>query len=193
MMLYSTPRSHFSRKVRILLAALNLDVELIDVGNVADISSDIFGSNPLMKVPTLVDKECVVFESDHIAQYLVRQYDKDDQFHVLIHDIEQLNTRTIMNGVMSAEVELILAARTGITTDAHLRFDKIRESIIRGLEWLEYHAEIFQDKPSYLGFHLVSMWDHLTLYDLVPLNYPKLHDCVRRLSVPVYVKMSAPK
>ena len=41
MKLYYTPRSHFARKVRILAAALKLDFELIDVGNVAEYSRDI--------------------------------------------------------------------------------------------------------------------------------------------------------
>ena len=39
MKLYFTPRSHFSRKVRMLLQAWRLEVELIDVGNVVATSS----------------------------------------------------------------------------------------------------------------------------------------------------------
>ena len=193
MKLYYTPRSHFSRKVRILLDALNLDVELIDVGNVADMSTEIYGPNPLMKVPTLIDGKSIVFESDHIAQYLVRQYDKDDQFNVMTCDVAQLNARAVMNGIMSAEVDLVLATRTGIDTEAHLRFNKIRESINNGLDWLELHTEVFPEQPSYLGFHLTCMWDHLVFYELVSLNYPKLSDSVTRLSTFKYVAASIPR
>ena len=193
MKLYYTPRSHFSRKVRILLDALNLDVELIDVGNVADMSIEIYGPNPLMKVPTLIDGKSIVFESDHIAQYLVRQYDKGDQFNVMTCDVAQLNARAVMNGIMSAEVDLVLAARTGIDMEAHMRFNKIRESINNGLDWLELHAEVFPDQPSYSGFHLTSMWDHLVFYELVSLDHPKLSDSVTRLSTFKYITASIPR
>lgn len=192
MNLYYTPRSHFSRKVRILLAALEIESTLTDVGNVAEVSDKTFGPNPLMKVPTLVDAESVIFESDHIAQYLVRQYDPRDRFAVLTCDVEELNARAVMNNIMSSEVELVLAERTGINIDTHLRFHKIRESINSSLAWLELNAEVFPNQPSYSGFHLVAAWDHLVLYNLVTLHYPKLAQYVRELSTLQYVASSNP-
>lgn len=50
-----------------------IDVELIDVGNVVENKPGIFTHNPLMKVPTLLDDERVVYESDLIAQYIVKK------------------------------------------------------------------------------------------------------------------------
>lgn len=41
--LICTPRSHFSRKVRLLLDALGEPVELLDAGNVADDDARAFG------------------------------------------------------------------------------------------------------------------------------------------------------
>lgn len=191
--LYATPRSHFSRKVRILLAALNLEVDLIDIGNVAKIAQDGFGANPLMKVPTLVDGQHLVFDSDHIAQYIVRQYDPKDRFDVFTSDLQRLNARAVMNGIMAAEVELILAARSGIDIQAkdNLRYDKIRAAIVSGLTWLEDHAHCFPAQPCYLGFHLVAMGDHLAWYKLVPLAYPKLQAHINALSSLAYIKASA--
>jgi len=84
MKLYFTPRSHFSRKVRILLHAWKLEVELIDVGNVGATSSHAFGPNPLMKVPTLLDGGPSIFDSDHIAQYL---YDLVERRHPRLQEI----------------------------------------------------------------------------------------------------------
>ncbi|WKD49614.1 glutathione S-transferase family protein [Microbulbifer spongiae] len=193
MKLYYTPRSHFSRKVRILIDAFNLDVDLVDIGNVAEQFIGVFGPNPLMKVPTLIDKGVPVFDSDYIAQYLVQQFDSSDRFQVLTNDAKVLNARAVMNGVMSAEVELILAERSGIATDAYPRFDKIRGSISNGLDWLESRAEMFPNQPTYLRFHLNSMWDHLALYGLVSLDYPKLYDSVERLRTLTYVEKSAPR
>jgi glutathione S-transferase len=113
MRLYYTPRSHYSRKVRMLMGGLHLATELVNVGNVAESNSALFGENPLMKVPTLVDGDKTIFDSDNIAQYLVRTYDRKDTFQVLTTKIDELNARSVMNGVMAAEVELIMAERTG--------------------------------------------------------------------------------
>lgn len=192
MQLYYTPKSHFARKVRLLLAALNIEVDYIDVGNVAELSIDGFGPNPLMKVPTLIDDNQTVFDSDNIARYIVNKYDNDDQFNVLKLTTEQLNAQVVMNGIMAAEVELILAQRTGLDIIEHQRFIKIKASIMNGLNWLEQHADTFSDKPGYLNFHLVAMWDHLVLYHLVMLNYPKLSSYVELLSKHSYIAKSDP-
>lgn len=168
-----TPRSHFARKVRLLMAALGLEAELVDAGNAADADPALFGPNPLMKVPTLLDGDQVVFESDHIAAWIVRRHDPEDRFAVLTANPGELNARAVMNGVMGLEAELILAARTGLDTE-HPRFDKMRTALVQGLQWLEAHASLVGERPGYLGFHFLAMWDHIALYGLVPLAYPSL-------------------
>lgn len=171
--LIHTPRSHFARKVRLLCAALGIELELVDAVNAADADPARFAPNPLMKVPTLFDGDAVVFESDHIAMHLVRTRDPADRYRVLTADIDALNARAVLNGVMSLEVELILGARSGLDT-AQPRFAKMRSAIAHGLGWLEAHARVFDGEATYLGFHLLAMRDHLALYDLVPLDVPSL-------------------
>lgn len=192
MQLYYTPTSHFARKLRILAKALALPMEFIDVGNVADNKADLFGPNPLMKVPSLVDGEQIVFESDHIAQYLVRHYAAEDRYRVLTDDVKVLNARAVMNGVMAGEVELLLAARTGLDTANLPRFIKIRQSMLASLSWLEQHVEIFKNADDYSAFHLVCMWDHLVFYKSLPLDFPVLEACVNRISALDYIAASAP-
>lgn len=91
---------------------------------------------------------------------------------------------------MSAEVELILAQRTGIDTTQYQHFTKIKDSIINGLNWLETNADIFSSKPTYLEFHLVAMYDHLTHYKFVNLEYPELDHRVRQFSSIDFIKQS---
>jgi len=191
MKLYYTPKSHFARKLRILIDAWNIDVELIDVGDVA--RSESFGDNPLMKVPALVDGNQLVIDSDNIAQYLTLKFDKKDQFEVLTTDDHVLNSRAVMNGIMSAEVEILLAKRTGIDISKYKRFDKMLDTINTGLKWLEQNVAIFPKHPTYLGFHLVSMWDHLDQYAPIELNYPQLQSLVLQLSKLGFVVSSYPK
>lgn len=186
-----TPRSHFSRKVRLLAAGLDIPLELVDAGNVADADPMAFGPNPLMKVPTLIDGGRVVFDSDHIAAWLVRTRDPDDRFDVLTRNLDTLNARAVMNGTMAAEVELVLAARMGLDV-AHPRFDKMRASIDAGLDWLERQVDVFPDAPSYLGLHLVALWDHLALYGLAMLDRPGLAARVDALAALPWVSASRP-
>ena len=193
MELFYTPRSHFSRKVRLLLDGWGVSIALRDVGNVADAEPGPFGPNPLMKVPTLVDGSTVVFDSDHIAAYLTRKVDPADRYGVLTDDPGLLNLRAVANGIMAAEVELLLARRTGIATDGLVRFEKIRSSILAGMEWLERHASLYPVGPSYAGFHLVAVWDHLALYGVVDLEHERLRELVARLSESELVARSAPR
>ncbi|TDR20362.1 glutathione S-transferase family protein [Marinicella litoralis] len=182
MKLYYTPKSHFARKNRILIDALSLEVELVDAGNVADSTPEIFANNPLMKVPTLVDGHQVIYESDHIAAYLVRKFDPTDSYQVLTNDVNQLNLRAVMNGVMTAEVELIMAERSGINTQHLKRFDKLRATVTQGMNWLENQADLFPQQPSYAGFHLICLWDHLLLYQMFQLKHPHLQQHIEKLS-----------
>lgn len=189
--LIHTPRSHFARKVRLLLAALDVDVELVDAVNAAEANPERFGPNPLLKVPTLLDGDRPVFESDHIAMHVVRTRDPGDRFDVLTTDVDVLNARAVLNGVMALEVELILGARSGLDT-AQPRFTKMREAIERSLAWVEAHAAVFERPPSYLGFHLLAMRDHIALYDLVPLRYPQLQAHADAISRQPYSAASRP-
>lgn len=189
--LVMTPRSHFSRKVRLLADGLGIALELVDAGNVADADPARFGANPLMKVPTLIDSDRLVFDSDHIAASLVRTRDPVDRFDVLTTDADTLNARAVMNGMMAAEVELVLAARTGLDT-THARFDKMRASIDAGLDWLDANVDVFPEAPSYLGLHLVALWDHLALYGLAELDRPRLTRRVDALTALPWVSASRP-
>lgn len=192
MKLYCTPRSHFSRKVRLLLDAWGALVEFVDVGNVGDATA--FADNPLMKVPVLLDGDTQVFDSDHIAAYLVRKLDPADRFGVTTLDVSSLNARAVMNGIMAAEVELLLAQRSGIETAELPRFAKLERSMAAGLNWLESHADVFPQAPSYLGFHLVALWDHLLLYGRLPaVEVPRLRARVEALSKLETVRASAPQ
>ncbi|GHA72580.1 glutathione S-transferase family protein [Cognatilysobacter bugurensis] len=189
--LIHTPRSHFARKVRLLLDGLGIEAELIDAVNAADPDPARFGPNPLLKVPTLIDHGRPVFESDHIAMHLVRTRDPDDRFDVLTADVDVLNARAVLNGVMALEVELILGARSGLDT-AQPRFAKMREAIERSLAWLESNASVFEGPVSYLGFHVLSMRDHVALYDLVPLDYPRLQACADGIARLPFTESSKP-
>lgn len=192
MKLYGTARSHFTRKVRLLLDHLGHDYAMIDIGNVADADPEIFSNNPLMSVPVLRDGGVQLIESDHIAAYLVRTYDSADQYKVLTTQIEHLNARAVFNGAMAAEVRLVLAERTGLETRTAVYFEKARRVISNALDWCEEQPDLFSpDAPTYLDFHFISLWDHAHFYELVEGGWPRLQDLARRLSASDLIQRSA--
>lgn len=191
--LYATPLSHFSRKVRLLLDSFQLTYQFVDVGNVAQSDQQVFGNNPLMKVPALTDGERWFIESDHIAQYLVRTYDPQDRFRVCEKDWSRLNMRAVMNGIMQEEVKLILAERTGVPVQDYSFFRKTRQAIIQGLEWLEQHASEFDSlQPGYLEFHLVCLLEHLMYYKIVDLHTPQLQKICEQLAKNKTIHQTSP-
>ncbi len=192
MQLLFTPRSHFARKVRILAAALDLPVELVNVERVEQRDTQVFAGNPLMKVPALVDGDACIIDSDHIASYLVRAHDPADRFDVLTTDPDQLNLRAVLNGAMVSEVELLLARRAGMNIRQGDRFAKHFDVLDQSLAWLEDRAALVPEAPSYTGFHLVSLIEHLALFDLVDLGREKLQAHVARLGALPYVAPSRP-
>ena len=140
-----------------------------------------------MKVPTLLDGPCVVFDSDHIAHYLVRKAGRDE-FRVLLSEdrIDLWNARAVLNSVMQTETELVLAKRAGM--DIHdaknARFQKMAASIEGGVQYLESVSHLFGGpKISYQDFHLVSMIDHLVVFKVIPhfKTPPKLAKIVETL------------
>ncbi len=192
MELVGTPLSHFTRKVRLVLDHLGQDYDFIDVGNVADADQSLFADNPLMSVPVLRDQALTLFDSDHIAAYIVRRYDPQDRFNVLTTDPNILNARAILNGAMAAEVRLVLAERTGLKTDGAAYFDKSRAIVIHALDWCEARVAMFNpERPDYLGFHFISCWDHIHAYQLAGGDWPGLSRLADRLSQSEQVRRSS--
>ena len=191
--LFATPKSHFSRKVRLLLDHLELPYELVDVGDVSSGDSSLFDGNPALGVPVLEDDEVWMLESDHIASYLVRTYDPGDRFDVLTESVDLLNARAVMNNIMANEVKLILAERGGLDPSPHAYFQKALKSIELGLSWLEAWSSLLKsENPGYAEFHLISLWEHLELYQLTELNYPRLQELAEQLGHLETVRKSTP-
>jgi glutathione S-transferase len=165
--LYGTPLSHFTRKIRILLAELGVEFDFVRAPSILATSTATYGDNPLMRVPTLVHGGETVIESDHIARYVVDTYDPGDRFRVKSGRVEDLNRLAVVNGIMDNEVVLILAKRGGLTDVAGVAyFRKLATAIDTGLAWLDGHID-----PDDAGFHYgdiatICMWQHATHYKI---------------------------
>ena len=163
--LYLTPQSHFSRKVRIVVRELSVECEESFVPNLLSSDPADFGGNPILRVPVLRDGARWVIESDQIVRHLLETCDRDnDRFWFFSMNAEQRNALSILSAIMGAEVELILSRRSGLVSEAGaLYFGRYRSVIGHGLAWIEANgAAVWPEAEfSYLDIALVCMWDHL--------------------------------
>ena len=196
--LIATPLSHYGRKVRILLDLYTLPYEFSNIigSNIALTKSPSqVGNNPIMKVPVLVHGENWVIESDHIASYIVSQFDVTDRYKVNSKLLFDQNSRAVLNGIMTEEVKILVAGRHNVSLD-NSYFNKARDAVENGLNWLEQnHQHFTATTPTYREFHLTCMWDHLSYYNFVPamdVKYPKLGNIVSTVSECPIIRQTAP-
>ena len=73
MTLYSSPSSYQSHRTRLVLAEKNINLEVIDVEG-ADLPEDLLDLNPYHSVPTLVDRDLVLYDARVIIEYLDERF-----------------------------------------------------------------------------------------------------------------------
>lgn len=70
---FSDGRDHYSHRVRIVLAEKGVSVDIIDV-DPTDIPAEVSEVNPYNSLPTLVDRELVLYESKVMMEYLDERF-----------------------------------------------------------------------------------------------------------------------
>jgi glutathione S-transferase len=166
--LYGTPLSHFTRKIRILLAELGVGFDFVRAPSILATSIAPYGDNPLLRVPALVDDGVTVVESDHIARYVVGKYDAADRFGVRSERVGDLNRLAVLNGIMDNEVVLILAKRGGLADLGSVAyFRKLSTAIDGGLAWLDGHTDPDDPAFDYRDIVTICMWQHVVHYEMV--------------------------
>lgn len=73
MTLFSDPTCPHSHRVRIVLAEKGISLDVVDV-EAASLPEDLIELNPYNSVPTLVDRDLVLYDSRVIAEYLDERF-----------------------------------------------------------------------------------------------------------------------
>ncbi len=73
MTFFSDPVSHYSHRVRIVLAEKGVSVDSIDIDPL-DYPAELAELNPYCSLPVLVDRELVLYESRVIMEYIDERY-----------------------------------------------------------------------------------------------------------------------
>ena len=73
MTFYSDGESHYSHRVRIVLAEKGVTVETVDV-DPSNKPEDLASLNPYNTLPTLIDRDLVLYEADIMMEYLDERF-----------------------------------------------------------------------------------------------------------------------
>ena len=129
MVFYSDGADHYSQRVRLVLAEKGVAVEIIDV-DPSNMPEDLADLNPYNSLPTLVDRDLVLYESQVIMEYLDERFPHPPLLPV--YPVARAQSRLLMYRIQRdwcGNVDTIVAGRSKDTVIDRMR-KELRESLI---------------------------------------------------------------
>lgn len=172
MQLFGSDTSPYARRIRLLIAHFNLNVEYVhlDIFSPAD-RNQLITHNPARKIPFLIDEQQNISDSNIIFRYLNNKFDLPSP------SWSQENLLTNINACNDSLVELLLCQRSGFdTSDDALFFNLQRERVTEVLTDLnkQCHKNDFLD-CQYLQISLYCLLDWILFRELTDLSpFPAL-------------------
>jgi RNA polymerase-associated protein len=149
MTLFSSPSDPWSHRARLVLAEKGLSIETIDV-DVDKLPEDLLDLNPYHSVPTLVDRDLVLYDSRVIIDYL------DERFpHPPLMPIDPITRAQFRVALYRLERDWYGLARE-IEADPSSKSAAQSRKVLT--EAISASAEVFKAKPFFLSdeFSLVD-------------------------------------
>ncbi|MDN6871223.1 RNA polymerase-associated protein [Pseudomonas citronellolis] len=125
---YSDPADHYCHRVRLVLAEKNVQADIVEV-QAGRCPPKLAEVNPYASVPTLVDRDLVLYESTVIMEYLEERYPHPPLMPV--YPVARANTRLLVHRIQRdwcALVDRILDDRQK-DGDRALARKELRESL----------------------------------------------------------------
>lgn len=148
MIFYSGSDDHFSHRVRIVLAEKGVAVDIIDVAE-GNHPIELEDLNPYNSVPTLLDRDLVLYESKVMMEYLDERFPHPPLLPV--YPVARAQSRLWMHRIEREWCPMIERLQGGTKKDAEKARKELRESLV-GI------TPIFDDKPFFMSedFSLVD-------------------------------------
>ena len=143
MTLYSGVRDQYSHRVRVVLAEKGVAVDIVDV-DPNKRREDLVDINPYNSLPTLLDRELVLYEANVIMEYLDERFPHPPLLPV--YPVQRALSRLWITRVekeWSAKLDLLMAGKGRETVLTRAR-KELRESIIA-------IAPIFGEMPYFMN------------------------------------------
>jgi RNA polymerase-associated protein len=149
MTFFSDSTSHYSHRVRIVLAEKGVTVDLVET-DAAHPPAELAELNPYNSLPTLVDRELVLYESKVMMEYLDERFPHPPLLPV--YPVARAESRLLIHRIERDWCSLVDAIQ-------HTRSDNVvRKSTKELREGLMAVAPIFAEKPFFMS-------DEFTLVD----------------------------
>lgn len=143
MTFFSDPRDHYSHRVRMVLAEKGVAVEIVDADG-RNLPEDVAALNPYQTLPTLLDRELVLYESTVIMEYLDERFPHPPLLPV--YPVARAQSRLMMHRIRKdwcARLDLLMAGKGRETTLEKAR-KELRESLLAV-------SPIFAEKPFFMS------------------------------------------
>ena len=150
MMLFSDPENHYSHRVRMVLREKGVTVDIIDV-DASNKPEDLLEINPYGTLPTLLDRDLVLYESTVIMEYLDERFPHPPLLPV--YPVARAQCRLLMHRIevdWSEKVDLLVLGK-GREAALEKARKELRESLVA-------IAPVFADRPFFMS-------DEFTLVD----------------------------
>ena len=150
MTLFSDPRDHYSHRVRMVLCEKGVSVDVVDV-DPSQRPEDLSEINPYGTLPTLLDRDLVLYKSTVIMEYLDERFPHPPLLPV--YPVARAQCRLLMHRIevdWSKRVDVLMAGRGRETA-----MDKARKELRESLAAI---APVFDDRPFFMN-------DDFTLVD----------------------------
>ena len=164
MTLFSDPRDHYSHRVRMVLCEKGVAVDVVDV-DPTQRPEDLSEINPYGTLPTLLDRELVLYKSTVIMEYLDERFPHPPLLPV--YPVARAQCRLLMHRIeldWSKRVDVLLAGR-----GREAAMDKARKELRESLAAI---APVFADRPFFMNeeFTLVDCFVAPILWRLDALD-----------------------
>jgi RNA polymerase-associated protein len=143
MTFYSDGASQYSHRVRIVLAEKGVTVETVDVDPDKK-PEDLSSLNPYNTLPTLVDRDLVLYEANIMMEYLDERFPHPPLFPV--YPVARAQSRLWMYRIQRDWCSLVDFVMAGKGTAAEL--DRARKELRESLVSI---APIFAEKPYFMS------------------------------------------
>jgi len=143
MTFFSDPRDHYSHRVRMVLAEKGVTVDIVDV-DPSNKPEDLSEINPYNSVPTLLDRDLVLYESTIIMEYLDERFPHPPLLPV--YPVARAQSRLLIHRIekdWSGRVDILMSGKGRETVIEKAR-KELRESIISV-------APVFGEKPFFMS------------------------------------------
>jgi RNA polymerase-associated protein len=148
MTLFSDPKCPYCHRVRMVLAEKKINIDVVDV-DAEDLPPEVLDANPYGTVPTLVDRDLVLYESQIVMEYLDERFPHPPLLPV--DPVARANARLFMHRIDRDWYSLMGQIAHGDDDTAAKARDELRDGLASA-------APIFGASPFFMSdeFSLVD-------------------------------------